>query len=120
MANGRVVKTSHFALHHWSAATHSTPGPGFDKTPALFLEGAERFGALIPKRWAKKAVTRNLIRRQIRETVRTQAHLPATVFVVRLKAEFDRRRFLSASSQALQKTVRAELKQLFAKLQAPA
>jgi ribonuclease P protein component len=84
------------------------------KRPLLF------FGALTPKRWAKRAVTRNLIKRQIYEVSALYAHeLTPTAHVVRLRAEFDKRHFVSASSLALKKAARGELTQLFELLPKP-
>ena len=42
--------------------------------------------------------------------------LPASAHVVRLRAAFDRRQFVSASSDALKRAVRQELDQLFARI----
>ena len=73
-------------------------------------------GALIPKRWAKRAVTRNAIKRQIYTVSQDfEAQLPVAAHVVRLRAAFDRKQFTSASSDALKRAVRGELQQLFAR-----
>lgn len=76
-------------------------------------------GAMVPKRWAKRAVTRNAIKRQIynvsadfEPTLSTRAHL------IRLRFGFDREQFVSATSDALKAAVRAELLQLFSRVQA--
>jgi len=74
---------------------------------------------LIPKRWAKRAVTRNLIRRQVRAIAAEHPHLPEAQYVVRLKAPFDPRQFHSAHSEPLRQAVRQELLSLFAKVGAP-
>ena len=72
-------------------------------------------GAMVPKRWAKRAVTRNTIRRQIYSVSSEQAFAGSgAAHVVRLRAGFDRGVFVSASSTALKKQVREELTQLFA------
>lgn len=72
-------------------------------------------GAMVPKRWAKRAVTRNTIRRQIYSVSSEQAFsCPGAACVVRLRAGFDRGVFVSASSLALKQQVREELTQLFA------
>ena len=106
MSCGVVCKTPHFVLHSWSPATAPEAAP--------FIEGRLLLGALIPKRWAKRAVTRNLIKRQIYEVSALYAHeLTPTAHVVRLRAEFDKRHFVSASSVVLKKAVRNELTQLF-------
>ena len=105
MSCGVVCKTPHFVLHRWNLAAPEA---------APFVEGRLLLGALTPKRWAKRAVTRNLIKRQIHEVSALYAHeLTPTAHVVRLRAEFDKRHFVSASSLALKKAVRSELTQLF-------
>jgi len=112
MACGVVCKTPHFVLHRWNPALAPEAAP--------FVEGRLLLGALTPKRWAKRAVTRNLIKRQIYEVSALYAHeLTPTAHVVRLRAEFDKRHFVSASSVALKKMVRSELIQLFELLSKP-
>ena len=117
MAQGRQIRTPHFVLHQWSAQTDTASGPGFEKTPALFAES--HLGILIPKRWAKRAVTRNLIRRQVRAVAAQQPHLPQAQYVLRLKSAFDPRQFHSAHSEPLRHAVRQELRELFAKAVLP-
>ena len=122
MASSVVAKTPHFVLHQWSEtkAAKAATGPGFEKAPALFAEGVLVLGALTPKRWAKRAVTRNLIKRQIFNVTQTMAHqLEPTAYVVRLRSGFSPRQFPSASSAALKALVRAELMQLFTGLSRP-
>ena len=75
MANGRQIKTAHFVLHQWQDDSETKTGPGFEKAPALFV--GKQLGIVVPKRLAKKAVTRNLIRRQVKALVQQeQEHLP--------------------------------------------
>jgi ribonuclease P protein component len=65
---------------------------------------------VVPKRWAKRSVTRHLIKREVREAFAARAAvLPGGLWVVRLKAGFDRTQFRSPASPALQQAVRAEL-----------
>ncbi len=72
---------------------------------------------MVPKRWAKRAVTRNAIKRQIYSvSAESGALLDTAAYVVRLRAGFDRVRFISATSEALKSAVRLELQQLFAVL----
>lgn len=72
---------------------------------------------MVPKRWAKRAVTRNLLRRQIYEIGRELAGtLPAAAMVVRLRSGFSRQQFPSAGSDALKRQARQELLQLFGRL----
>jgi ribonuclease P protein component len=105
------ARSPHFALHHSSAQ----PGPR-DLSTALDRPGAElvdectRLGTVVPKRHARRAVTRNLLRRQIRAAaVRHAAALRQGCWVVRLKAPFDAARFPSAASAALRECARDEL-----------
>ena len=68
---------------------------------------------MAPKRWAKRAVTRNAIKRQIYTVCATlNASTHQAAFLVRLRREFSRQEFVSASSQALKDAVRAELQTL--------
>ncbi len=80
---------------------------------------------MVPKRWAKRAVTRNAIKRQIYQvSTQFEPSLPVGAYLVRLRASFDASVFVSATSPALRKAVRQELGQLFAgagfRLPAPA
>ena len=71
-------------------------------------------GAVVPKRHAKRAVTRNGIKRQIYAvSAAFEERLPAAAHVVRLRMEFARKEFASAWSDALKASVRGELLQLF-------
>ena len=120
MAASTVARTPHFVLHQWQDADKASTGPGFEKTPALFAEGVLILGALTPKRWAKRAVTRNLIKRQIYSVATSfGAQLRPTAYVVRLRTGFDNKHFVSASSLALKQAVKTELTQLFGKIVTP-
>ncbi len=71
-------------------------------------------GAMVPKRWARRAVTRNAIKRQIYNvSERFGDRLPEAAHVVRLRTTFDRKQFISATSDHLKLAVRLELEQLF-------
>lgn len=78
-------------------------------------------GLVVPKRHARRAVTRSLLKRQMREAARRhQSGLEAGIWVLRLKASFDipgqpRR---SAADAGLRCASRAELDRLFARLAA--
>lgn len=131
MSGGTISRTAHFALHRLvlSAAdvapnTAST-GPGAsltERTPqALFAvpgcaEPQVWLGPLVPKRWAKRSVTRHSIKRQIYAVASEFAPqlqaLPPAAYVVRLRAGFDRKQYISATSDLLKQAVRAELLQL--------
>jgi ribonuclease P protein component len=113
MAGTTVSRTAHFALHR----LEMDAGPGSDGPQALFAVRSEPWiGALIPKRWAKRAVTRNAIKRQIYTVSQTiEPPLPVAAHVVRLRSGFDRQQFVSATSDALKRAVRGELQELFAR-----
>jgi len=127
MAGGTVSRTAHFALHRLAldaksaaAAVTSIASSGPDSLPsvqgsqALFAVPDVWLGAMVPKRWAKRAVTRNTIKRQIYAVADLfEARLPQAAHVVRLRATFDRKQFVSATSDPLKQAVRAELLQLF-------
>jgi ribonuclease P protein component len=120
MAAGSVAKTPHFVLHQWRPLQKNLTGPEFEKTQALFSCDVLMLGALTPKRWAKRAVTRNLIRRQIHCVSQEFASkLDPAAYVVRLRTTFDNKKFISASSDVLKRAVREELTQLFGKVVAP-
>jgi ribonuclease P protein component len=115
MAAGTVARTPHFALHRCAL---TAPGGAVEgaKLPPLCLADDVWLGALIPKRWAKRAVTRNAIRRQIYAVSQAGSlAFPEAAHVVRLRSAFDRKQFLSASSDVLKAAVRDELQQLFAR-----
>ncbi len=119
LAGERVANTTHFVLHRRELNHGDRPSPFGPVAP----NGAQTvatvqdswIGAMVPKRWAKRAVTRNMIRRQI-YSVSSEQTLAGSgaAHVVRLRAGFDRGEFVSASSPALKKLVRQELTQLFA------
>lgn len=109
LANAPVAKTPHFALHRLA------PGPAAEGSSPLFPEPGPWLGVLVPKRWARRAVTRNAIRRQIYATAPVADGLPLAAHVVRLRSGFDRSHFVSASSSALKSAVREELLQLWAR-----
>ncbi len=112
MAGSTVSRTAHFALHR--SALDAT-GPSVHGPQALFVVQAPWIGAVVPKRWAKRAVTRNTIKRQIYTVAQDfAARLPMAAHVVRLRSGFDRSQFASATSDVLRQAVRAELQQLFA------
>ena len=64
MAGETVARTAHFALHRLvlGDAARASLEPG---GPPLFGVPGVWLGAMTPKRWARRAVTRNAIKRQI-------------------------------------------------------
>ena len=119
LAGTTISRTAHFALHRTGldAQPPQYATPGTESAPkALFAVGKPWVGALIPKRWAKRAVTRNAIKRQIYAvSIALETTLTPAAHVVRLRSAFDRAKFPSASSDALKQAVRSELQQLFAR-----
>jgi ribonuclease P protein component len=74
-------------------------------------------GIVIPRRHARRAVTRALIKRQVRAALlRHRAALHPGVWIVRMRSGFDTRRFVSAASTPLRTATRDELDQLFMSL----
>jgi ribonuclease P protein component len=134
----RVLKTSsqarspHFAVHHLASV------PSVPKKPAAKLASTELstsgaaigvnpvddivsgvpakaavhgvwLGMVVPKRHAKRAVTRTLLKRQIKAVMDLQEPVPPGLWVVRLRAPFDRTVYVSAASKALSAVAREEL-----------
>ena len=126
------ARSSHFAVHHLQA-TPSAPArravqglstelstgavpprsDAVDDIPPTGIGGIW-LGAVVPKRHARRAVTRSLLKRQIRAAVGRQPQLPGGLWVVRLRSPFDRDRFVSAASEALREAARIELDALLA------
>ncbi|MEJ7688444.1 MAG: ribonuclease P protein component [Variovorax sp.] len=107
LAGTTVARTTHFALHRCALDVQADAVP-------LFGGDDVWLGAMVPKRWARRAVTRNAIKRQIYSvSAATQVSLlPNAAHVVRLRSGFDRKEFVSAVSDKLKVAVRAELLQL--------
>jgi ribonuclease P protein component len=109
LAGPTLARTTHFALH--TVALKADPADLAVKP--LFDVAAVWLGAMVPKRWAKRAVTRNALKRQIYAVSDLyQAQLPVAAYVVRLRSGFDRMQFVSASSEALKLAARTEMHQL--------
>jgi ribonuclease P protein component len=118
LSGGTVARTAHFALHcaalDVSMIKQTMPEPSKAPPVALFVVRDVWMGAMVPKRWAKRAVTRNTIKRQIYSVSNDfESVLPVAAHVVRLRAGFDRKQFISATSDELKASVRLELQQLF-------
>ena len=116
MAGGTVSRTPHFVLHRAALDASTDPaGPASAGRQGLFAVQDEPWmGAVVPKRWAKRAVTRNGIKRQIYNVSASfEPRLPAAAHVVRLRSDFARAQFPSAWSDTLKACVRGELLQLF-------
>ena len=135
---GVVARTHHFALHRGTLESCILTGhisqterarrdaPKHMQQPDFVVQTTESvsshtrliepfawFGAMVPKRWARRAATRNSIKRQIYGLVQSIAsQLPLAAYVVRLSKAFDKADFKSASSSSLKVAVRAELETL--------
>ena len=125
MSAGTIARTPHFALHRMELApvvkemVADPTGPGSEDPQALFGIGGVReqawLGAMVPKRWARRSVTRHTIKRQIYAVAEDyEVALARASHVVRLRSGFDRKQFVSATSDQLKAAVRQELQQLFA------
>ena len=80
-----------------------------DESPKSAPDG-RWLGLVVPKRHAKRSVTRNLLKRQMREVMQTLAgSLSPGLWVLRLKAPFDRKLFPSPASDPLRLLARDEL-----------
>ena len=115
LAGSIIAKTPHFALHRNRLETRS-PALQTEKPvePArLFRQQDMWIGAMVPKRWAKRAVTRNAIKRQIYTVTADFSRMyPQAAFVVRLRSSFARTEFVSAVSDQLRQAVRDEIQTL--------
>ncbi len=130
------VRSAHFALHHvpsrpaaphkparrvladeLSTASEDNLGVPVDETP-----DAVWMGCVVPKRHARRSVTRSLLKRQMRAAVaRRLPLLPQGLWLVRLHAGFPVAQFPAAASLALAEAARGELDALLARvLPAPA
>lgn len=73
-------------------------------------------GCVVPKRHARRAVTRNLLKRQMRGAFhRHAAALPRGLWLLRLRAPFPATEFVSARSAALAAAAHDELDRLLAR-----
>lgn len=138
MAAPQKSRSIHFAVHYLAqrpvAAREqraAAPERGFadaiplnptDLSTGLQADGtmpvddspqAHWLGYVVPKRHAKRAVTRSLLKRHIRAAFeRHAAALPHGIWLVRLRSPFARTDFASARSEALAQQARLELDRL--------
>ncbi len=121
-----VAKTAHFVLQ----AAPDTPvlqelptGVAPEKTESvdnsallnLFALRPIALALVVPKRHAKRAATRNLVKRQMREALRHRcADWCGRQLLIRQRSAFSALQFHSAASAALRQAVRSELDLLFA------
>ncbi len=132
LARPSRARSAHFALHHlsanpapsaWAAARLRTAKPELSTGDAPVTHNVVEpsppaapeacwVGMVVPKRHAKRSVTRQLLKRQIRAAFAERPGMPPGLWVVRLRSPFDRQKFPSAASDALRAAARAELAQL--------
>jgi ribonuclease P protein component len=128
LASAPRARSTHFAAHHvagWPELPSARPDRGdrqelSTETSMSCQQAVEEsvgasgsgcwLGIAVPKRHAREATTRNLIRRQIRSVTRAcEPALLQGLWLVRLRSAFDRRHFRSAASAALRAAARDEL-----------
>jgi ribonuclease P protein component len=115
-----VARTEHFVMHRMDLH----PSPDTERHTRSeqqpFAHAGLWLGAMVPKRWARRAVTRNLIKRQIYSLA--QHHLGAgeVAYLVRLRSMYEKRQYQSAASDHLRIAVRSELEQLYVRSQSQA
>lgn len=119
LAGAVVARSLHFALHRAElddlACVQQAPVFSVVGASLPFARQDVWMGAVVPKRWAKRAVRRNAIKRQITAVSNNfETVLLTAAYVVRLHAGFDHTQFTSSSSTMLKIAVRQELQQLFA------
>jgi ribonuclease P protein component len=123
------ARSAHFAVHHLAIRPSVARSPGIHGSSTDLSTGDSSFkedpvdgwggsdlwlGTVVPRRHARRSVTRSLLKRQIRAAVSRESRLPAGLWVVRLRAPFDRQQFISAASEALRRVARTELEALLA------
>jgi ribonuclease P protein component len=121
-----VSRTAHFVLHVLPPQL-STGSP---VAATVLVDDAGlpvwRLGLVLPKKQARRSVTRSLIRHQARDAL--SRYTPAVVqgtpasaqgvdgWVLRLRSPFERSQYPSAASDALKAAVRHELDELWGRL----
>jgi ribonuclease P protein component len=126
-----LAKSPHFVLHHLPAdpVSHSRAGRApvvkeISTTAAPFsdqsvdnIDAAVHWwlGLVVPKRHARRAATRSLLKRQMRaHAAQSRSRLPAGQWLIRLRAPFDARLYPSAASAQLRDAAGSELARVFA------
>ncbi len=115
-----LARTEHFVMHRMDLPMSDEMAGPVVAPGQPFARGGLWLGAMVPKRWARRAVTRNLIKRQIYSIAAQHLHQPCHVaYLLRLRTGYDRAQFRSASSDVLRMAVRHEIEQLFAMTAVP-
>jgi ribonuclease P protein component len=120
MAVRPIARSAHFMVHHLATKKLSTGNvpplsEAVDESVDNSVDNnaempALRLGLVVPKRHARRSVTRTLVKVQIRAGIRR--HLDSLVagdWVVRLRAPIDRKQFPSARSEMLAALLHAEI-----------
>ena len=116
LARAPLARTEHFVLHRMDLVNPPEVPASAGVSVRVFAVGGLWLGAMVPKRWARRAVTRNLIKRLIYSIGEQRLAPPSdAAYLVRLRAGYDRQQFHSASSDLLRAAVRSEIEQLFAR-----
>lgn len=114
LASTPLARTEHFVMHRLELQMGSEMSSPAAAPAGPFPAGGLWLGAMVPKRWARRAVTRNLIKRQIYSIGERQLAAPTdAAYLVRLRSAYDRQQFRSAASDLLRAAVRHEVEQLF-------
>lgn len=116
LASTPIAKTEHFVMHRMDIGC--ADGSTSASADRLFPDHAGAWlGGLVPKRWARRSVTRHLIKRQIYAAGVAVGDLlhPANAYLVRMRKDYPRQRFPSAASDVLRQAVHQEIRQLFDK-----
>lgn len=124
------LRSTHFAVHHLQAWPSVPAKRESERSKAKLctdhapvgLDSVDNsvcgvwLGQVLPKRHARRAVTRNLLRRQVRAAVqRHEAALRPGLWLVRLRQPFSTRHFRSAGSGTLRAAAANELNGLLAR-----
>lgn len=125
-----VARSEHFALHRLLIDRPETSGSASalvrnSSSEPVSQERSEKsvwaglnldgpaLGVVVPKRWAPRAVTRNLIKRQARELARQGLSAQAnTVFLLRLRKHWGAS-YTAARSPLLAREVRRQIQGVF-------
>lgn len=121
------TRSLHFAVHHLASEPNPSRCPTvFPKNlctvgAPLSVESVDKtaaasvwwLGMVVPKRHARRSVTRSLMKRQVRLAFAARfMELAKGMWVIRLRAPFDKSVFVSAASDKLRYATRDELETL--------
>jgi ribonuclease P protein component len=124
------ARSPHFVVHFLPSVPMAPSGalranPGLADVYRDKLPDHIWCGYVVPKRYARRAVTRHLVKRQIRCAIQAfSVPSPSTpgmrngLWLVRLRSSFDAQTYLSAASTALNDAVKNELSNLLARVAA--